>query len=478
VNPSPPSEPSAAGPASTRWRTFFWAAFAAALALRLAFPEARLMHHDEGINGWFVSRLLDGHGWAYDPAHYHGPFLFYAALPAARLLGESALALRLPVALASALSILFLLPLRRRLGGPGTAAAAWILALSPSLVFYGRDFIHETYLAALTLAGVAAVASWIDGRRDRDFLLAGLAFGLLATVKETWVLSVAALGAAGLAVLLRGASPPPLPKRRTLPLALAAFAVPYVLLYTSFLTNFRGLADSFRSYLLWLGKGVADSGHAKPWDYFPRLLLEFDPLAVAFAVAGGWLAWRRRDTFGTFCALWAGALLAAYSLIPYKTPWLGINIVLPAALAGGAVFRHTTRRRALVAVLACGLLWSGWRAVEVSLLRWDDPNLKLTYVETHREAEELIARVREAAALPGAREIAILGPPLWPLPWYFRDLPVLYGAEPPSEIRAGIILIDPSLESRLPDLRPGYRRSVHLLRRGRPLVLYRAERPR
>lgn len=435
------------------------------------------MHHDEGINGWFVSRLLDGHGWAYDPAHYHGPFLFFAALPAARLLGESEAALRLPVALASALSILLLLPLRRRLGGAGIAAAAWILALSPSLVFYGRDFIHETYLAALTLAGVAAVVSWIDGRRERDLLLAGLAFSLLATVKETWVLSVAALGMAGLAVLLRGALPPPLPKRWTAALLPAVLAVPYALLFTSFFTHPRGLADSFRSYLLWLGKGVADSGHAKPWDYFPRLLLEYEPLAMGFALWGGWLALRRRDAFGTFCALWAGGLLAAYSLIPYKTPWLGINIVLPAALAAGVVFREAqgwpeARRRALAVVLSLGLAWSGWRAVDVSLLRWDDPRLRLPYVETHREAAELVARVQEAAALPGAR-IAILGPPVWPLPWYFRDLPVLYAAEPPSEVRASVILIDPSLESRLPGLRPGYRRSVHILRPGRPLVLYR-----
>ena len=37
--------------------------------------------------------------------------------------------------------------------------------------------------------------------------------------------------------------------------------------------------------------------------------------------------------FALFAALWAFGLIAAYSLIAYKTPWLSLNFVVPLALA-------------------------------------------------------------------------------------------------------------------------------------------------
>jgi hypothetical protein len=36
-----------------------------------------------------------------------------------------------------------------------------------------------------------------------------------------------------------------------------------------------------------------------------------------------------KNSFALFCALWAFGLIAAYSLIPYKTPWLVLNFVVP-----------------------------------------------------------------------------------------------------------------------------------------------------
>ena len=36
-----------------------------------------------------------------------------------------------------------------------------------------------------------------------------------------------------------------------------------------------------------------------------------------------------------FAALWSIGEIAAYSLIPYKTPWLMLNMTAPLALAAG-----------------------------------------------------------------------------------------------------------------------------------------------
>ena len=44
-------------------------------------------------------------------------------------------------------------------------AAAWLLAVSPFFVYYGRDLIPETWLAVLTLALVAAGSLYLESRR-------------------------------------------------------------------------------------------------------------------------------------------------------------------------------------------------------------------------------------------------------------------------------------------------------------------------
>jgi hypothetical protein len=46
-------------------------------------------HNDEGVNGWFTTTLIRSGTWKYDPANYHGPTLFYAALVSTTLFGLS-----------------------------------------------------------------------------------------------------------------------------------------------------------------------------------------------------------------------------------------------------------------------------------------------------------------------------------------------------------------------------------------------------
>lgn len=478
-------------------RHLFWTAFAVALAMRLAFLDLRPLHHDEGVNAWIASRPLEGYGIFYDPENFHGTFLFFLVLPVIGLFGGSDFILRLPAALASAAMVPLLLPLRRRLGEAGITAAAWLLALSPSFVYYGRDLIHETFLAALTLALVGTATSWLEERRERKLILAAFLLGLLATVKETWVPTMAVLGIAAVLARLWTRGRPDLrgmwgsPRPGTVPRAAAAFAAPYVLLYTSFFTNPRGLIDSFRTFLLWGGRGVEGAGHAKPWDYFPRLLLSFESVTVVCAVAGGLIALRKRDAFGTFCALWAAGELAAYSLLPYKTPWLALNVILPAALAAGVLFREAwgwkrpwpaVARMALAVPFALGLAWSGWRAVEVSFLRYDDTRLALVYVPTSRQVPALVAQVREAAQRipPGSSggTVRILGRYSWPLPWYLRGLPgIHYGHEIPPRPDGDVLVVDQNLEAKLrPRLKQLYRRKEYLLRPGKTVVVYVNER--
>ena len=480
----------------------FWIAFGVALALRLLWPEIRPLHHDEGVNGWFLFRLLDGYRYEYDPERFHGPFLYFFGAPFAILLGMSETVLRLPVMLASSAMVLLLLPLRRRLGRSGVTVSAWLLAVSPSMVSYGRDLIHETYLVALTLALVAAVSLWLETGRDRDLILAALALGLLFTVKETAALTLAGLAAGALAAWWAAGRPPVLERLRAVPLrtrrlAGIALVVPYVLLFTSFLTNPWGLVDSVRAFLPWTEKGIEGSGHEKPWLYFFRMLATFEPAALAGGVLGSAAAfWRTlspKNAFGVFCFVWWAGQLAAYSVIPYKTPWLVLNMVLPLTLSAGVLFGEIGRRRvpgaARAALAGIGLLlvaWTASKAVEVSFLRYDDERLSLVYVQTTREVRDLMKGIEDAAARsPGGRKdlaIRFYTNNRWPLPWYLREYRgTLYLKEVPYDPGGDVLIFEPSQE---PDVRAGlkdwktYQRRVFTLRKNVKLVVYVRPGPR
>lgn len=479
-----------------RPRGIWWlygAAVVAALVLRVLWLSERPLHHDEGVNAWFVGNLLGGYRWSYDPGRFHGPFLFFFHLPLAAVFGVSTLAWRLPVALVSTAMLLLLLPLRRWLSAGGTVAAAWLLAVSPSLVSYGRDFIHETYLVFFTLALVASVARLVEEPTQGRLALAAGCLACLATVKETYVLALGALVLATLSAF--GASRVWTRVKALAPVARKgwdgaafAFGIPYVLFFTSFFTNLQGLPDSVRTFFLWLGKGVAGEGHAKPWDYFPRLLIEFEPAVLVLAVAGVVVALLKKDAFGVFTGVWAGVLVAAYSAIPYKTPWLALNLVLPAALTAGCLFRHAGgwprwAKAGLAALLVAGLGWGAWRTVEVAYTRHEDDSLRLVYTPTHHDVWALMDLVRQAVAQapdPQKAKVHLYGGHGWPLPWYFRDLSgMVYktNLEPGPEMDADVVIVEDDMEGKLrPLLNDRYERKTFYLRPRETLVVLVNER--
>jgi uncharacterized protein (TIGR03663 family) len=466
----------------------FWLAFAAALATRLAWLHVRPLHHDEGVNAWFLNDLLEGRPYRYNPEAFHGPFPYLFGWLPGKLLGVGTVALRLPVALTSALMIPLLLPLRRRLGTAGITGVAWLLALSPSLICYGRDFIHETYLVFFSLALAAAVSSWLETRQRRDLLLAAASAALLFTIKETAALTVAGMGLAGVAA---GIAAWPevrdkeqkrdwIPARGDLAWAAAVFAAVWIVFFTTVFTNPHGLIDSVRAFLPWLQKGAQGSGHEKPWPYFPKLLLAFEAPIAVFGLAGAAVAVWRRHPFGLFCTTWAASQLVLYSAIPYKTPWLMINIVLPAALTAGMLFRELAERplplrAAVAAVLAIGLGWCAWRADDVAVRRFDDANLGLVYSDTSRDIWNLLAFIRaaEARAQDDITLVTYLSS-RWPLPWYLRDLEnTVWKAEVQGEPTEAILLADPSQDKILsPLLARGYRRKEFFLRPGVPIEVW------
>ncbi|HEY6329731.1 MAG TPA: hypothetical protein VI756_10370, partial [Blastocatellia bacterium] len=122
----------------------------AAAFLRLYRLEFVPLHHDEGVNGFFLTNLYRDHVYHYDPENYHGPTLYYFALVMTYLFGLTTLAIRLTTALFGLGTIWLILTLRQRIGAFGALAAATYIALSPGAIYFSRYFIHETLFAFFT----------------------------------------------------------------------------------------------------------------------------------------------------------------------------------------------------------------------------------------------------------------------------------------------------------------------------------------
>src|SRR5213080_1858199 len=58
-----------------------------ATALRFVALDLKPFHHDEGVNGFFLTDLFRKGEYHYDPANYHGPTLYYIALAFTKVFG-------------------------------------------------------------------------------------------------------------------------------------------------------------------------------------------------------------------------------------------------------------------------------------------------------------------------------------------------------------------------------------------------------
>jgi uncharacterized protein (TIGR03663 family) len=450
----------------------------AAAALRLPELAINPFHHDEGVNGFFTTNLVRDGAYRYDPANYHGPSLYYFALVSEILFGLTTEAMRLVPVVFGVLVVGFVFPLRAYLGPLAALVAGGLLAVSPGAVYFSRYFIHETLLVALSLGLVVAAIHYLDRREAKYLLLCAVAAALLFATKETGIITVAVIliavvvghyyaawrnpsAVGGGAPVRRGAGPQPRPKsvwidgveyRAATPsgeatgpaaslwpgaipgehIAGAAiiFLVIYVMLFSSFFTNFpKGLVDSLATFTIWTQTGEATQIQP-PWKYLQWMAQAELPILL-LGVAGGLIAAIRAPSrLWVVIGLWAVGISAAYSIIQYKTPWITLNMLLPLALLAGlavaSLWRSRSLRLGVPVVLGAAVLASGYQAIDLNFTHYDDETYPYVFVHSTRDMLALVDEIEATAERAGTgREtgVVFVSPDYWPLPWYFRDYP-------------------------------------------------------
>ena len=437
--------------AAARYGFARWAAFAAVallgLAVRLPQLDARPMHTDEAVNAYIVGQLLAGEAFHYDSQDRHGPALAAVAFPLARMeraksfsdLTESKL--RLTSVLAGTITILLFGAAAEMFGLLPSLLAALLFAVAPLPVYYDRYFIHESLFCAATFGLI--LSGWRTAKTSRVGYgaLAGACAACMTACKETAILSIVAMAGAGLLfslLNLRGKSAVKLFRPEPLLAGGATFVVLSGVLFTWFGRDGTALTALIRAIPNLLAR-TGGQGHQKPFWYYGWLLSRgwSGALLVALAILGLLIVLKKRDSSPYHWLAYYGFFIAAiYSLIPYKTPWLTLNLWLPLSLLAATAVEFLGRqvanklhRRAATTVLGivgavAGLLIAQDTRERVFLHPADEGN-PYAYAQTSDDILGLPAEITELARQRGIStpRIAVIAADPWPLPWYLRHFP-------------------------------------------------------
>jgi uncharacterized protein (TIGR03663 family) len=506
-----------------------------AAVFRLYGLSLRPMHTDEAVHAFKFGQLLENGTYIFDKNEYHGPTLNYLTLLPARLASYSTFAsldesvLRLVPALAGLLVVLILSLLARSIGWKKVLTASFLLAVSPPLVYYSRYYIHETLLVFFNVGFVVFLYRYLRSGNAAWIIASGVFGGLMVATKSTWVIIVAAQMAALFItgyVYQRGGRTLPLRAVGSGPAHFAIFlfsaGIVSVVCYSSFFSNPAGIGDSVTTYADSFHRAGPEGLHIHPWHYYIGLMVtescgplpfraDLWLLITGFAGMALTIAGVARAVTGKsnqpevhpvyfFSSITALLTIAAFSVLPYKTPWNILAFYVPMvvlsayfiiSMADMAASRMARGSYVLIipVVMSLHVLWQSYSD---NFITYDRPCNPWTYAHPGKDVLAIAGEAAKAASVsPEGRnmyiEIIVPDSGYWPLPWYLRDFPnagwweevnmdipaapfiicapeyepqltrKLFEVPPPGQRRLYIPLLD-----RDPQLRPGVSVSLYL----------------
>lgn len=455
------------------------------------------MHTDEAVHAEKFGILLETGEYEYNPHEYHGPLIYYSALPFARATGAKTLAdlpderpLRLPIVIYSALLAGAVVLCGQALGRTDALYAGILFAVSPAFAFYGKYFIQEVPFVFFCFVALACAWQMLQTAQWRWAIATGLATGCAIALKETWVMI---MGSAALTALLlhlttsSGATPRPIDWKKYTPLALLTILLSLltgIFILSNFFQNPAAIWHTFSAIGGYINRGISgDSStfgagiHDHPWYYYFQLL-------TWPKVEGPWV-WTEGITYllgiiGLISTIrrWTDEprpwhaiailtllLTAFYSAIPYKTPWNvlpmftgwtllaghGASVILHTSIAlTSRISRHPITRHATCALIWPLLLaWPAWLSMQTyraTITRSADTRNPYAYSPTSPNLLRLANRAHQLAAhTPDGKQmlIQIISPEndYWPLPWYLRHFTRIGYYNDPAQAHPGAAMI-------------------------------------
>jgi uncharacterized protein (TIGR03663 family) len=434
---------------------------AIAALLRLLFLAIKPPHFDEGVNGWFIDEMTRTGYFRYDPANYHGPLHFYVLFLFHTLFGRNLWSLRIPIALISAATVWLMTRYSRFLGRRVCLIAAAAMAVSPGMVFYGRYAIHESWLVFFLLLFVWGMAGLLrfGTRRYLWAAAAGITGAIL--IKETYLIHFIAFGLAALCAWIwekffRSSARPFVVQQwnpRDLAGAGAVSLFAIVFFYSGTFMDFPALTGIYETFAPWFKTGAEGHGHEKPWYYWIQLIATYEwPVLIGLAGFVRFL-WPGANRLLRYIAIYACGTLAAYSLIPYKTPWCIVSILWPFFLLFGALtvdLARMLRSRAPYAMAGLILAASCGFSIWLNFFHYTDERQPYVYVQTYEDVDLLMEPLKKLTAMD-RRNYHLTGHIILssyhPLPWLLGDFSKIgyyANGSSPHQFDADFLLVEES----------------------------------
>jgi uncharacterized protein (TIGR03663 family) len=428
------------------------------ILLRLVLLDARPIHHDEAVNGWFIDGIFQKGFFSYDPNNYHGPLFFYWTALAEILFGRSLTALRIPSVLFGSLLTLVPLLFRRWIGLPAALLASYLLAISPAMVFFSRYAIHET---AFVFFEALFFVFWLNiGERGWSWRRAvglGLALGAMAGLKENFVIFGAAvlLSEAALRALTGNGNAGLHPRQWRFFLGVSGVAtVLIVLTFTGMFQDRAGVGKFFDAFVSWTRTGTEGNGHEKPFWYWTSLMARFEwpaLLGLVVLLSGFRGLPRALQSLG----LTGGGLFLIYSIVRYKTPWCLLSFswafTIPGAFRLMQWIQGRWRIPALI-LLTGGGISSLWLALDAAYLRPDQDGHPYIYGQTYSDlippVEKILERSRSRPVDGEPIRVQVVSRVTWPLPYLLGELKKVgyfTEANAPAVLDGDVVVLDENL---------------------------------
>jgi predicted membrane-bound mannosyltransferase len=202
------------------------------------------------------------------------------------------------------------------------------------------------------------------------------------------------------------------------------------LFFSSFFTYYEGIAGAFKAYAFWTQTGTGDHTQNGYLAYAKWLWRVESPILLLSAVGTIIAFVKARHRFAMFAGLWAFGLFLAYTIIPYKTPWLALSFTLPMCIIAGygineiAASRDTAQRVLAGVFVFVAALILGYQSYDLNFRRYDDDRMPYVYAHTQRGFLDLISQIEHYAEKSGRGKeatIEIVSPDYWSMPWYTRN---------------------------------------------------------
>lgn len=210
----------------------------------------------------------------------------------------------------------------------------------------------------------------------------------------------------------------------------AIFIYVGVLFFSSFFTYPEGVSGAFEAYTVWTKTGSKDHTQNGFLAYAKWLFKIESPILILAAVGTLLALLKARHRFAIFTGFWAFGLFLAYTIIPYKTPWLALSFILPMCIVAGYGINELAAAKdillkliaALLAVVSVGIL--AFQTYDLNFVSYDDDSMPYVYAHTRRGYLDLIKKIEyydEKSGKGKEATIEIVSPDYWAMPWDLRN---------------------------------------------------------